>query len=434
MTRTPRDALKHAGKPLTAEGARRAYAKIVSQGIDFRKNHPPRLDRRYIIVGGSGLVGCQIALDLLDGGTPPSAIRLIDIRHPLREEFTASGRALHVAFIQADITSETSTAEAFEAAWPGDVADLPLTVFHTAAVIRPYERHRLLYSRCSRVNVVGVAHSISCAQKVGAGVFVSTSSSHAAARNVGWFSTPWLKEPKNFTQLLSEQDFSEPIKKHDEFVSNYARSKAEAERLVCGVNGRMRTGCIRPGNAVYGHKDDNMIGRIIRLRKVPTFSAPWVQSWVSVRNVSLAHLLLEKEILGPYADKISGRPFMVTDNGSPIRFQDMYTLLGATSRTGLTIDYPPPALLLMVAYLVEWYCVMLARAPFLKTVLSEPVDPLILFQPGTVGSSASQIVTDEVARGKPEEGGLGYRGYCSTLEGMCMQVEEWNRHVDGGGT
>ncbi|KAG5982592.1 hypothetical protein E4U55_001698 [Claviceps digitariae] len=449
MKQTPREALPLVGEPMTEEAAREAYARVGAGGMDFRGRHPGRLERRYIVVG-AGLVGCQIALDLIDGGNPPEAIRLIDIQRPFREEFAPGGRAGRVSVVHADVTSETSTAKAFEEAWPASTAHLPLTVFHTAAVIRPYERHELLYHRCWRVNVAGTANALACARRVGADVFILTSSSHAGSRSVAWSDAvawPWRGEsPRGLAQVLDETDFASfPLKKQEQqtqtqrtdFPSNYARSKAEAEQLVCAANDPpgFRTGCIRPGNGIYGHVDDAIIGRILRAKqRIPTFSAPWVQSWVHVRNVSLAHLLLEKELLGSHAASIAGRPFVVTDKGPLLRFQDLYLLLGATSRTGLQVGYPPPVLVWMASHLVEWYCVLLARWPCLGRMfgLREPTDPLLLLQPGTVDSSVTHLARDEVARRRPEEGGLGYEAYCSTVEGICLLVREWNERQEVG--
>lgn len=56
MQRTPPEGLKHMAKLLTRESIRSINAKVKSQGVDFRKNRPPRLNRRYIIVGGSGWI------------------------------------------------------------------------------------------------------------------------------------------------------------------------------------------------------------------------------------------------------------------------------------------------------------------------------------------------------------------------------------------
>lgn len=58
MLRTPSEAEAHAGKPLTAERIRRALGEVKESGIDWYDNLPPRKERRYVIVGGSGELFC----------------------------------------------------------------------------------------------------------------------------------------------------------------------------------------------------------------------------------------------------------------------------------------------------------------------------------------------------------------------------------------
>jgi hypothetical protein len=46
-------------------------------------------------------------------------------------------------------------------------------------------------------------------------------------------------------------------------------------------------------------------------------------------------------------------------------------------------------------------------------------------------SCAHAIFSDEHARRSVEDGGLGHKSVCTTLEGMCMQAREWNeQHRD----
>jgi hypothetical protein len=48
-------------------------------------------------------------------------------------------------------------------------------------------------------------------------------------------------------------------------------------------------------------------------------------------------------------------------------------------------------------------------------------------QPTLFSISTCHVVADDgEARKSVEEGGIGYRGICTTLEGMCMQAREWN--------
>lgn len=384
-----------------------------------------------------GFLGGQIILHLLAMGTPPEAIRILDARRPFtfREEFSR-GPPSKVAYVQTDITDEAATLQSYSVPWPEAVAGLPLTVFHTAGVIRPFERYPMFYERTSRVNVTGALHSLQAAKTVGAGVFIYTSSSNAALRQVKWLFAPWgaTQQPDGFLQFLSNDDFFEPLRPPHAFPTNYAQSKAEAERLVCGADegvSGIRTGVIRPGNAVYGHKDDNIAGKMLGLRGFPSWVPANVQNWVNVKNASLAHLLYEDALVGAHADKVAGRPFIVTDRGKPLRFADIYMLLDTASTTGLRVSYPPPVLMLALAYVVEWYAVLVNAMPLLGRFVSEPGEPLRWLQPGVHATSLHYFVDDSEARKRPDEGGIGYRPCCTTVEGMCAQVVDWNAWVEG---
>ncbi|KAH6606425.1 hypothetical protein Trco_005578 [Trichoderma cornu-damae] len=441
LAHTPQEVVDRAGEPLTREYIWDVYERVKKDGIDWEGKLPPRKDRRYIVVGGSGFLGGQLVLHLLAMGTPPEAIRILDARRPFtfREEFSR-GAPSKVAFVQTDITDEAATVESYSVPWPEAVAGLPLTVFHTAGVIRPFERYKMFYERNSRVNVTGTMHSLQAAKKAGAGVFIYTSSSNVALKQVKWLFAPWgaAQQPQGFLQFLSNDDFFEPPRRRHQFPTNYAQSKAEAERLVCGADEgaagagvpALRTGAIRPGNAVYGHKDDNIAGRMLELKGFPSWVPANVQNWVHVQNVSLAHLLYEDALLGDHAGKVAGRPFMVTDRGKPLRFQDIYRVLGTTSTTGLRVSRPPPALMLILSYAVEWYAVLVNAVPLLGRFLSEPGEPVRWLQPGVHATSLHYFVDDSEAKKRPEDGGIGYTPCCTTVEGMCAQTLHWNAWVE----
>lgn len=54
MRNTPPEALKHMPRFIDAEEIRSTYEDIKKNGIDFAKELPPRRERRYVVVGGSG--------------------------------------------------------------------------------------------------------------------------------------------------------------------------------------------------------------------------------------------------------------------------------------------------------------------------------------------------------------------------------------------
>jgi nucleoside-diphosphate-sugar epimerase len=255
---------------------------------------PPKLDRRYVVTGGSGefparfgpfigsdkwpgLIGGYIVLQLLERGHPPESIRIIDFREPNRADMS-QWPANMVDFVQADISSAKLTNKAFEEAWDPSVAHLPLTVFHTAAVIVPSDRSKLVYGICEAVNVNGTQHVVGAARRAGADILVSTTSASISIRPVEPWVSPWRMWPKSkdswprhFWQVLDEKDFFEPPRRHEEFYANYPASKAAAERIVCAANtNEFRTGCIRPANGVYGHPTDNTVGAALAKPVCPT--------------------------------------------------------------------------------------------------------------------------------------------------------------------
>ena len=96
--------------------------------------------------------------------------------------------------------------------------------------------------------------------KIGASILVCTSSASIAVRRTRFWLWPWQRYPKDYVQVLDDDT---PLpSRHEGYFSNYAVSKAAGERLVREADGTrvangtlLRTGCIRPGNGVYGRGD-----------------------------------------------------------------------------------------------------------------------------------------------------------------------------------
>ncbi|KAF4124083.1 Nucleoside-diphosphate-sugar epimerase [Geosmithia morbida] len=477
LASTPPEAGRYAMPRLAEEEARAVYEQVEREGRNggydrgdsdghgcanpfrarIQAGMPTRRDRRYIVVGGSGLVGGEIVLALLGNGTPAEAIRIVDVREPMRDEFRrGSGAASRVPVFLVDISSERAVREAFEAEWPDEEAlvssTIPTsTVFHTAAVIRWGERSNLFWDRIARVNIAGTANVISASRAAGAGILIYTSSASVENREVNWFPAPWRRYPTNFVQHIdgsapggfsTDEGGKKSDKPDDQYPTTYARTKAVAEKLVCEADdspsgsssgSRMRTGAIRPGNAIYGHIKDPVVGQMLSLRWVPSFNAAWVQSWVSSANVALAHVQLESAMLGEHVDSVAGRPFVVTDDGPPIICSDYYALLSATSRTGFEVTRPPPLLFLSMFYVIEAWAILSTRFPgTLGRLLGEPGPPIDVLQPGTAAAAINSIIHDHEARMPVGQGGMGYRPVCTTVEGICAVVAQWNRFVDEG--
>jgi nucleoside-diphosphate-sugar epimerase len=200
------------------------------------------------------------------------------------------GLASKVAFIQTDISSESSTKAAFEELWPRKVSSLPLTVFHTAAVINPHDRSKSLFHRVSAVNINGTANVLSSAKAAGADVFIATSSGSVAVWPANFWIPLWKQWPDGYLQVFNEDDACKPLRPHEEFFGNYAVAKAHAERLVLKANSEtLRTGCIRPVNGIYGNKYDQTAGNYLGRGDVPTY----VYSHLTLRQSCLTRKQLD---------------------------------------------------------------------------------------------------------------------------------------------
>lgn len=96
-------------------------------------------------------------------------------------------------------------------------------------------------------------------------MLVYTSSGSVTTRRTRFWVWPWQRHPKDFVQILDD-DTPVPLK-HNGYFSNYGASKAHAESLVRQADrtplphgGILRTGCIRPGNGIFGPGGDVLAG------------------------------------------------------------------------------------------------------------------------------------------------------------------------------
>ncbi|KUI54180.1 Sterol-4-alpha-carboxylate 3-dehydrogenase, decarboxylating [Cytospora mali] len=430
LSSTPEEVKKLVGRRWTQTEIKETYKRLCCQPIttsSYASQIPSKLNRRYIVTGGSGIVGGYIVLQLLARGQPPHSIRIVDFQEPHRTDHLAHPGFSRVNFQKTDISSAASTQAAFSVPWDPSVAGLPLTVFHTAAVIIPSARSELVNGFCESVNVGGTQNVLAAARKAGAHVLISTSSASISIRPVELWINPWKWNtyPRHYWQLLEESDFFRPIRRHANFYGNYPASKAKAERIVCGANSKeLRTGCIRPANGVYGHPTDNTVG------------GPWaihvVQSFVHGINCALAHLQFEAILADPasHSSPQAGRPFCVTDPNPPIYYRDLYSLVSQLTTTPFRILELPPLPMLLLSYCIEFYSLLPARFPLLARYLRPLSGDVKHLQPGLFSICTHLVANNSVISKPVEQGGLGYRGVLTTLDGMCQELFDWNKEQE----
>lgn len=157
-----------------------------------------------------------------------------------------------------------------------------------------------------------------------------------------------------------------------------------------------------------------------------------VQNFVHSGHVSLGHLQFEAALLRKEMPKCAGRPFIVTDDGAPPTYGDMYHLCELTAETPVKITKLPPAPLFILAHFVELVAIA-SRTPILRWIFPEPKGTIALLQPGVFHAALHYVATDKAAQRSIEQGGIGLKHVHTTIEGMCQQVLDWNNeHVSPG--
>lgn len=471
----PPDALAVSPKRWTEADVRSTAARLDKAPLSVRDQLGPRTGRRYIVVGGvsirillivvrcvycvyqAGFLGGWIVNQLLERGEDPKRIRVLDLRTPTRKDLLV-GAAKEVHFIQVNVSNAVDVQAAFSLPWPTtstsnfkEAAPPPLTVFHTAANIRFYERHPALVGSSAKVNVVGTQNIVNAARKAGATVMVYTSSGSVGVHRSRFWLWPWEKLPKYFVQVINDEEGRLP-KRHEEFFSNYAVTKRGAERIVrdadktvtgvvTGDEGVvLRTGCIRPGNGVFGPRGDMLVGAYLVRQTNPTWISSVMQSFTYVENCAVAHLNYEQRLIelasrnsSKKCPDIGGQAFTIADPGPTPTYGDVYDAL--TTLTDGECHFPnmSPTAMLLLAHLVELYYLSRYFLPAWAAWLLPPINgDLINLQPSLFALTSVHLLFDDArARLGPEEGGLGYRGAWTTLEGVVKTFKEHKSGVGG---
>jgi hypothetical protein len=123
----------------------------------------------------------------------------------------------------------------------------------------------------------------------------------------------------------------------------------------------------------------------------------------------------------------AGRPFTITDPNPPIPYINMYLLTKMLAVMPPRLLSVPPVLVLLLSYPIEWYCLALVRFPFLGRMLPQLPSVLKQLQPPLFSICTHLVASNEIASRPVAEGGLGYKGVLTSLEGMVQEIVNWNR-------
>lgn len=198
-------------------------------------------------------------MHLLARGEDPRNIRVVDMRRPVREDLLF-GKAAEVGFVVANVCDLASLRAAFSAHWPDSNSKTKITVFHTVSTMRYYERHPFFIPRSTDINVTGTRNVLTVVKESEVDIFIYTSSASIPVPRTNFWVWPWQTHPTTSVQVVKDEfHLARAKRKHSEFFSNYSYTKYIAERQVCEADSPsdgFRTGCLRPGNAIYGSGGD----------------------------------------------------------------------------------------------------------------------------------------------------------------------------------
>lgn len=146
---------------------------------------------------------------------------------------------------------------------------------------------------------------------------------------------------------------------------------------------------------------------------------------MNAQNVSIGHLAYEDTLLNESKQDVGGRAYCCTDPNDPIQYCDLYRLLEtlAHPKTPAQFFPVPPVILLVLAYIIEAY--NLLRYHYLEFL------PAVTGDVGTLMPAMFQMCTlhllfdDSLAKKE-----IGYKPALTTLEGMCLQLVDWNAKVE----
>jgi nucleoside-diphosphate-sugar epimerase len=509
-------------KRISARDALEAAAISEKTTLDAKWFLPPRTGRRYIVVGGvcsfvarervgstnlrlalaafaplsrnssqAGFLGGWIVRHLLERGEHPKQIRVLDIRAPTRPDLT-TGLAKDIDFRLVDISDREQVQAAFNAPWPLGAPDFDapdhgqdrgpvdndlnscrdedstapelsadITVFHTAANIRFYERDPRLLHLSEKVNVEGTQNVLDAARAAGVRILIYTSSGSVSVRRTRLWLWPWEKRPVFWVQTIDDDDGRLP-RRHEEMFSNYAASKIKAEGLVRAADrtplaasaakkgskgqgqGLLRTGCLRPGNGIYGTGGDILCGAYLARQVNPSWAQDTLQNFIYVENASLAHFCYERRLIERAREStnnpdIGGQAFAIVDAGPPVTYGDVYTVL-TTLTDGRTV-FPRLSVttMLMLAHVLERLYLLRSFAtsssnPVIRRLgqlVPGPTEDLVNLQPSLFFLTMVHLIWDDSrARLPPDKGGLGYTPQWTTLAALCKLVAEHKKAND----
>lgn len=120
----------------------------------------------------------------------------------------------------------------------------------------------------------------------------------------------------------------------------------------------------------------------------------------------------------------------MTDPNPPIYYDDLYAVISTLAITPFRLVPVPPVPMLLLSYVIEFYNLLPARIPVLGKYLPKLPSGVVYLEPGLFSICTHLVGKIDEACKPVDQGGLGYQGVLTTMEGMCQELLEWNREQE----
>ncbi|KAJ7025549.1 hypothetical protein C8F04DRAFT_1009770 [Mycena alexandri] len=389
--------------------------KVSYKEIDMVKVVPPPTHEGYAVIGGSGFLGTYIIRLLIMRGE--TSIRIIDLNPPNSKYLDHAS----VSFVKTDITSVQSVRDALTAPFPTTGA-APTVIFHTAAMIRFWERASYCWNATYRVNVTGTQNILTVAKELPSVMVIYTSSAETVSGSPKFLRIDWDRYPVSIHDEGSTPTY--PLKQNC-----YARSKRMAEQLVirAAATDGLKTGILRPGHTIIG-PNDRMLSSAITMPRLPMWDQPWTSTDICVWDAAAAHLNYE-DALRRIPQEVSGEAFLITGRGPAWSLGDVRAAIKHYATRKLIFDELPPLLMYVMAHIMEAF--LFLRYHFLlpftlvfgggrPSLVPRWLGPAIFLQPATLDGQMIDCIVDDSRAQKI----LGYRPQWDVAQCIRYSVDE----------
>ncbi|KAJ7148658.1 hypothetical protein C8R43DRAFT_1068723 [Mycena crocata] len=382
--------------------------------IDMVKVVPPATFAGYAVVGGSGFLGTYIVRLLIMRGE--TNIRILDVNPPPSKILEHPS----VSFIKMDITSLQSVREALSTPFQA-TGSVPSVIFHTAAIIRFWERANYCWPASYQVNVIGTRNILTVAKELPSAIVIYTSSAETVSACPKFMRLDW----DTFPASIRDEDGTPAFILKE---SCYPRSKRMAEQLVisASANEGLKTGILQPGHTIIG-PNDRVISSTLTMPRLPMWDQPWTSTSICVWDAAAAHLLFE-DALHRIPDEVSGEAFLITGRGLPWSTTNVRAAIKHYATRDLIFDELPPLLMYLLAHVMESFLALRYHLlyPFVRLFGRAPsltprwLGPAVFLQPATLDGQLIDLIIDDSRARKV----LGYKPQWDIAQCIRYSVDE----------